>query len=80
MNYLYLLLAVVIIFIIMNKMNSSNSVSNGLTNDNLPVEKVTNPTNIGFVKPEHRLLNIFNNISNGSKIRLSGKCSQLLQN
>ena len=80
MNYLYLLLAVVIIFFIMDKMNnSSNSISNGITS-NLGEVKKKNATNIGFVKPEHRLLDIFNNISNGSKIRLSGKCSQFIYN
>jgi len=31
-----------------------------------------NPTNIGFVKPEHRLLKVLNTISGASKIRLGG--------
>jgi len=80
MNYLYLLLAVVVIFFVMNKMNSSTPVSNGLMTSNIYEEKERNSTNIGFVKPEHRLLYIFNNISSGSKIRLSGKCSQFIYN
>jgi hypothetical protein len=32
-----------------------------------------NPTNLGFVKPEHRLLKVLNTISSGSKIKLAGK-------
>ena len=32
-----------------------------------------NSTNIGFVKPEHRLLKILNSVSSGSKIKLDGK-------
>jgi hypothetical protein len=33
-----------------------------------------------FVKPEHRLLKIFNSISGGSKIKLDGHCSQYIYN
>lgn len=32
--------------------------------------KNKNATNIGFVKPEHRLLKIFSSVSSGSKIKL----------
>ena len=39
-----------------------------------------NSTNIGFVKPEHRLLKIFNNISSGSKITLNGICNRYIYN
>jgi len=40
----------------------------------------TNATNIGFVKPEHRLLKIFNSISSGSKIKLEGVCQKYIYN
>ena len=39
-----------------------------------------NTTNIGFVKPEHRLLKILNNISSGSKIKLDGKLHSYIYN
>jgi hypothetical protein len=84
MNYLYLLLATIVLFFIADKMNGTDYNLLGdtglTTNGNLSIDKVTNPTNIGFVKPEHKLLKIFNDISNGSKIKLSGKCSQFIYN
>ncbi len=39
-----------------------------------------NATNIGFVKPEHRLLKIFNTLSAGSKIQLQGICNKFVYN
>jgi hypothetical protein len=35
-----------------------------------------NATNIGFVKPEHRLLKIFDSISSSNKIKLEGTCQR----
>jgi hypothetical protein len=35
-----------------------------------------NSTNIGFVKPEHRLLKIFDSISSSNKIKLDGTCQR----
>ncbi len=71
------LLLIIILFIIVfylmkldtNKLESSY---NG--------ESSTNATNIGFVKPEHRLLKIFNSISSGSKIKLEGVCQKYIYN
>ena len=85
MNYLYLLLAGIVLFFILDKMNDNNNYNllgntEIKTNGNLSIDKVNNPTNIGFVKPEHKLLKILNDISNGSKIKLSGKCSQFIYN
>ena len=40
----------------------------------------TNPTDIGFVKPEHRLLKVLNTISAGSKIKLDGKLVAYIYN
>ena len=39
-----------------------------------------NATNMGFVKPEHRLLKIFNTLSAGSKIQLQGICNRFVYN
>tara|TARA_B100000900_G_scaffold374829_1_gene356377 strand:- start:12934 stop:13950 length:1017 start_codon:yes stop_codon:yes gene_type:complete len=50
------------------------------TNHNLNLNENKNPTNIGFVKPEHRLLKILNNISSGSKIKLEGKLRAYIYN
>lgn len=48
---------------------------------NKPVEeKMKNPTNLGFVKPENRLLKIFNSVSSGSKIKLEGVCHKYIYN
>ena len=35
---------------------------------------------IGFVKPENRLLKIFESVSSGAKIKLSGNCHQVMYN
>ena len=53
---------------------------NTLTGYNLNLKTDTNPTNIGFVKPEHRLLKVLNTISAGSKIRLDGKLNAYIYN
>ena len=42
------------------------------------LNKERNPTNIGFVKPEHKLLNILSNISSGKKIKLYGNCNKFI--
>ena len=47
---------------------------------NLNLNDNKNSTNIGFVKPEHRLLKILNNISSGSKIKLDGKLHAYIYN
>ena len=38
--------------------------------------KPINPTNMGFVKPEHRLLKIFDSISSSNKVQLNGTCQR----
>lgn len=35
---------------------------------------------VGFVKPEHKLLHIFDNVSGGTKIKLLGNCSRFIYN
>jgi len=51
-----------------------------ITGYNLNLKTDTNPTNIGFVKPEHRLLKVLNTVSAGSKIRLDGKLNAYIYN
>jgi len=57
----------------MNNTYADTPLLNNLPNDN-------NSTNIGFVKPEHRLLKILNSVSSGSKIKLDGKLSAYIYN
>ena len=38
--------------------------------------KKINPTNMGFVKPEHRLLKTFDSISSSNKVQLNGTCQR----
>jgi len=51
-----------------------------ITGYNLNIKTDKNPTNIGFVKPEHRLLKVLNTVSAGSKIRLDGKLNAYIYN
>ena len=57
MNYLYLLIGLVILYVVYEKFKPDTGVSNATFYE----EKTTTPLNIGFVTPAHRLLNIFNN-------------------
>ena len=77
MNYIYLLLGLIVSYVLWEKFKVDD-IEEKI--DVFYEEKNKNPTNIGFVKPEHRLLNILNNISSGSKIKLSGTCSQYIYN
>ena len=79
MNYLYLLFALIIVFLIIDTINKGATINDG-TKVGHVLEKKINPTNIGFVKPEHKLLQILNNISNGDKIKLSGICNNFIYN
>ena len=76
MNYLYPLIAIVILLLLWDQLGTPKIGNEVTFNDN----KNVNNTNIGFVKPEHRLLKIFNDISSGSKIKLSGSCSLFVYN
>tara|TARA_B110000977_G_C11087500_1_gene495315 strand:+ start:3708 stop:4646 length:939 start_codon:yes stop_codon:yes gene_type:complete len=64
-----LLLIIVVIFINYYYFNTS-------TLDN----PSHNSGSLGFVKPEHRLYNIFSKISSSSKIKLNGKCVKYIYN
>ena len=60
MNYLYPLIAIVILLLLWDQLGTPKIGNEVTFNDN----KNVNNTNIGFVKPEHRLLKIFNDIFN----------------
>jgi len=75
MNYILLILIIFIVLLISNNYINNGTNYQDKNNNNLLTDK-----NTGFVKPEHRLLKIFNNISTGSKIKLDGKCSQYIDN
>jgi len=67
MKYM-LLFIIIIIFVNYYYLNTSNT-------------DITSSLNsLGFVKPEHRLYNIFSKISSGSKIKLNGKCIKYIYN
>ena len=56
-----------------NKLYSSYNLKSSSLKD-------TNSMNMGFVKPEHRLLKILNTVSSGSKVKLEGVCSKYIYN
>ena len=65
----------VLLFVFYNLKMDNGLVENG----NIPT-KVKNATNLGFVKPEHRLLKIFSSVSSGTKIKLEGICQKYIYN
>ena len=66
-----------IIYIFCNLQMNGTELDTGYTE---PHPSTINATNIGFVKPEHRLLKIFNTLSAGSKIQLHGICNRFIYN
>ena len=75
-NTILLLFLLILGFVFYNTRMNNKIQSNYI----VPHESTINETNIGFVKPEHRLLKIFNNISSGSKIKFNGTCSKYIYN
>ena len=76
--FLILLLGLVLYFLLSNNNILdilSNRLSNTININHIP-EKVNNSSNIGFVKPEHRLLKIFDSISSSNKVKPSGTCQR----
>ena len=71
-----LLLFIILLFYTIPLNNSKLLSSSYIPRDNSTI----NNTNMGFVKPEHRLLKIFNTISSGSKIKLEGVCQKYIYN
>ena len=74
------LLILIILFISFLYMMNVNSVQSNQLESTYIDTKEINSTNIGFVKPEHRLLKIFNSISSGTKIKLEGFCEKYIYN
>jgi hypothetical protein len=74
-NKLIVLVLGILLFFYLLQMNHTT-----FTGYNLNLKNDTNPTNIGFVKPEHRLLKVLNTVSAGSKIRLDGKLQAYIYN
>jgi hypothetical protein len=66
----------------MDRLTLQNNIvlGNGLKLDREVSEKIKNPTNLGFVKPEHRLLKIFSSVSSGAKVKLEGVCQRYIFN
>jgi hypothetical protein len=74
-NKLIVLVLGILLFFYLLQMNHTNIIGN-----NLNLKTDINPTNIGFVKPEHRLLKVLNTVSAGTKIRLDGKLQAYIYN
>lgn len=78
--FLIVLIGLVLYFLLSNNnLNLSKILSNKLLQSpeaNYSSEKVENPSNIGFVKPEHRLLKIFDSISSSDKVKPDGTCQR----
>jgi hypothetical protein len=74
MREILFLSAIVILFLLYNYyINNKNNIKfvSSYYNDK---------TSIGFIKPQHKLLHIFNNISSNSKIKLDGLCNKYIYN
>lgn len=83
MNYLYLIALIVVLYFIWEKFGKSPSIddiTNVIYSEHDGRGKLKNETNIGFVKPEHRLLKILSSISSGYKMVLRGKCNKFIYN
>ena len=78
MNYLLIILVFIVIFIVWN--NVMNTQNNSIQNIKSSYVPLKDKESIGFIKPEHRLLKILNNISSGSKIQLNGNCHKFMYN
>ena len=69
---IFIALAVFIFYYTRSYSNNSGYLHSSYTEPNI--------TDQGFVKPEQRLLKIFNSISSGSKVTLDGICSKFIYN
>ena len=82
MNYLYLIAFLIVLYFIWDKYEKNNLslINNGIQSNYNGTNTKKNSTNIGFVKPEHKLFKILNSISGGNKVKLSGTCSKFIYN
>ena len=76
--FLLLLLFLMIFFIHQNTNMIDNIIKpiNYSPDVSYNQKKQINPTNMGFVKPEHRLLKTFDSISSSNKVQLNGSCQR----
>ena len=79
MNNLHLVVGIVVLYFLFTQLqlNESKSLNSSFIENH---SSTINSTNLGFVKPEHRLLKIFSTISSGKKIKLSGANLQFFYN
>ena len=76
-----LIIFIIIIILIFYFTQMNNKLNNKLNSSYIESSFInTNSTNMGFVKPEHRLLKILNSISSGSKVKLEGICTKYIYN
>tara|TARA_A100001015_G_scaffold321632_1_gene453583 strand:- start:6430 stop:7482 length:1053 start_codon:yes stop_codon:yes gene_type:complete len=61
-------------FLLMNGSRSGSGQRSGDT------PKSLNSTNLGFVKPEQRLIRLFSQVSSGAKLRLQGETQEIIYN
>ena len=73
-KFILLILGLLLIFYLL-QINHTN-----LAGYNLNLKTDLNPTNLGFVKPEHRLLKVLNTVSAGSKVKIDGKLQAYIYN
>jgi len=78
-NYLFLfiLITLVIYFCVNNQ--STDLLMKPFNNQpivNYQSDKIINPSTLGFVKPEHRLLKTFDSISSSNKVKPRGTCQR----
>ena len=72
-----LVFIIVVGYIYQRSSPNEPSFVNQLTSSYVP-EPPKNITELGFVKPEQKLIKIFSSLSSGPKIKLGGTCSQML--
>jgi len=77
MNNYHLVIGIIVLIIIFSYLQVEDAKT---LQSNYKGNSIQNATNIGFVKPEHRLLKIFSTISSGKKIKLAGTCNQFSYN
>jgi len=74
--YIVIAIALIVVFYPMSDFNfPSKEVQSTYTE-----QRGSNSTNLGFVKPEHRLLKILNSVSSGAKINFDGTCQKFIYN
>ena len=76
-NWVAAILVVIVIIVFYNLMMRAGPGTGQIESSYVSTKEV-NPTNMGFVKPEQRLLKVFSSISAGTKVRLQGQCTEII--